>query len=202
MLFRSFHCEQLRKYRPVSGIRVPPEGFLNYSEAGALLGVKTAVIRGLVAHGILEGHESRNGFAKLVPAGDFQRFAEKHVAAPVLARVLKLDFRSLPRFLRQAGAPVLAIPVIGKGQTVFVRQEVATGLIDSCRRDIRTIESDLVTASNISLNSREPDAGVRRRSSAGISRGPGTLAGCRLVSSTIQSENFSLTNFTYAATAS
>ena len=123
-----FLSEQLRKYRPVSGISVPPEGFLNYSEAGALLGVKTAVIRGLVEQGILNAQESRNGFAKLVPAGDVQRFADQHLSATVLAKLLKLDFRSLPRFLRQGGVPVLSIPIIGKGQTRFVRKEIAVNL--------------------------------------------------------------------------
>lgn len=128
-----FSSDQLRKHRPVSGIRVPPEGFLSYTEAGALLGVKTAVIRGLVAHGILNARESRNGFAKLVPAGDVQRFADQHVAAPVLAKVLKLDFRSLRPFLTKVGTPVLAIPVIGKGQTLFVRKEIARSLAgDRC----------------------------------------------------------------------
>ena len=123
-----FLSEQLRKYRPVSGISVPPEGFLSYGEAGALLGVKTAVIRGLVEQGILNAQESRNGFAKLVPTGDVQRFADQHLSATVLAKLLKLDFRSLPRFLRQAGVPVLAIPIIGKGQTRFVRKEIAVNL--------------------------------------------------------------------------
>jgi hypothetical protein len=33
-----FPSELLRKYRPVPGIRVPPEGFLNYGEAAAVLG--------------------------------------------------------------------------------------------------------------------------------------------------------------------
>ena len=61
--------------------------------------------------------ESRNGFAKPAPAGDVQTFSEQHVAAPALAKLLKLDFRSLSRFLKEACAPVLAVPVIGKGQT-------------------------------------------------------------------------------------
>lgn len=123
-----FPSELLRRYRPVAGVNVPPEGFLNYSEAGALLGVKTAVIRGMVAHGVLNALESQNGFAKLVPAGDVQRFADEHVSLPVLARLLKLDFRSLLRFLRHAGVPVRAIPFIGKGQTIFVRREIAMSL--------------------------------------------------------------------------
>lgn len=128
-----FPSELLRRYRPVSGVRLPLEEFLNYSEAGALLGVKTAVIRGLVAHGILNAHEWRNGFAKLVPADDIQRFAEQHMSVPVLAKLLKLDFRSLRPFLRRAGTPVLTIPVIGKGQTFFVHKEMAMSLIDSCQ---------------------------------------------------------------------
>lgn len=117
----------------MSGVRVPPEGFLIYREAGALLGVKTAVIRALVAQGVLNSHEWRNGFAKLIPATDVQQFAEKHVAAPVLAKLLQLEVRLLRPFLSRAGTPVLAIPIPGKGQTVFVRKEIAMPLIESRR---------------------------------------------------------------------
>jgi len=112
---------------------VPPEGFLIYREAGALLGVKTAVIRALVAQGVLNSHEWRNGFAKLIPARDVQQFAEQHVAAPVLAKLLQLEVRLLRPFLSRAGTPVLAIPIPGKGQTVFVRKEIAMPLIESRR---------------------------------------------------------------------
>jgi hypothetical protein len=46
---------------------------------------------------------------QLVPAGDVQRFSGQHVAAPVLAKDLKLDFRSLRPFLRKAATAVLSI---------------------------------------------------------------------------------------------
>ena len=51
-----FRSEDLRKYRPVPGMTVHPEGFLNFGEAAAVLGVATPVIRGLVAQGILAHH--------------------------------------------------------------------------------------------------------------------------------------------------
>lgn len=34
-----FLADDLRKYRPVPKVEVPPDGFLNYGEAAAVLGV-------------------------------------------------------------------------------------------------------------------------------------------------------------------
>ena len=48
-----FRSEDLRKYRPVPGITVHPEGVVNYGEAAAVLGVAVPVIRGLVSQGFL-----------------------------------------------------------------------------------------------------------------------------------------------------
>lgn len=81
-----FLSEDLRKYRPVSGVKVPAEGFLNYREAAAVLGVKTPVIRSMVTQGILAvlaGY--RPGLSKLVPAADVRCFAERYVAVTALA---------------------------------------------------------------------------------------------------------------------
>jgi hypothetical protein len=54
-----FLSEHLRKYRPVSDVKVPPEGFLNYREAASMLGTRTEVIRALVAQGVLTSKLSR-----------------------------------------------------------------------------------------------------------------------------------------------
>jgi hypothetical protein len=54
--------------------------------------------------------------------------ADDYLPLPVLAKLLKLDFRSVPRFLRHKGVPTLAIPVTGQGHTVFVRRETAMSL--------------------------------------------------------------------------
>src|SRR3984893_15904837 len=48
-----FLSEYLRKYRPVPGTKVPPEGFVNYGEAATALGITEREIRGLVAEGIV-----------------------------------------------------------------------------------------------------------------------------------------------------
>ena len=44
--------KDLRRYRPVPGMTVPPEGVVNYGEAPAVLGVAAPVIRGLVARAL------------------------------------------------------------------------------------------------------------------------------------------------------
>jgi hypothetical protein len=63
--------QDLRKYRPVPDVKVPPEGFLNYRETASVLGIKTPVVRGLVAQGVFGAAAGyRNGLAKLVPAKD------------------------------------------------------------------------------------------------------------------------------------
>jgi hypothetical protein len=82
-----FGSEDLRKYRPVPGMTAHREGVVTFGEVAAVLGVSTPVIRGLVAQGILHiTAEYRNGFSKLLPAVDVQRFAEGYVATSVLAK--------------------------------------------------------------------------------------------------------------------
>jgi hypothetical protein len=124
-----FRSEDLRKYRPAPGATVPPEGFLNYREAAALLGARTNVIRGLTDQGLLAGSKgSRNGFAKLVSAKEVQQFAEQYVATSILAKQFHLNGGSLARYLIEAGTPLLAIPIpdAGKSHTFFLRKDLAT----------------------------------------------------------------------------
>jgi len=124
-----FLSEHLRKYRPVSDVKVPPEGFLNYREAASMLGTRTEVIRALVAQGVLTSPtEYRPGLSKLVPAGDLQRFGEQYITATVLAKRLHLDHRSAVYYLKKSGTPMLSISVPGKGQTRFLRKEIAAHL--------------------------------------------------------------------------
>ena len=135
-----FRSEDLRKYRPVPGVKVPPEGFLNYGEAAAVLGVSTPVIRGLVAQGILHiTAEYRNGFSKLLPAVDVQRFAEGYVATSVLAKRFHLDSGSLARYLKESGTPLLGIPLPdpGKYYAFFLRKDVAAQIQMPSRRMLR-----------------------------------------------------------------
>ena len=135
-----FRSEDLRKYRPVPGMTVPPEGVVNYGEAAAVLGVSVPVIRGLVAQGILHTiAEYRNGFSKLLPAADVQHFAERYVATSVLARRFHLNSGSLARHLKESGTPLLAIPIpdAGRGHAFFLRKDVAAQIQLPSRRMLR-----------------------------------------------------------------
>ena len=137
-----FLSEQLRRYRPVPEVEVPPEGFLNYREAAAVLGVNTLVIRSMVAQGVLTAPaEHRNGFSRLVPAADIQIFAERYLAVSVLARQFHLNSGSLARYLRESGTPLLAIPLAeaGKGYAFFLRKDVAARTPLPSRRMLRKL---------------------------------------------------------------
>jgi hypothetical protein len=126
-----FLSEDLRKYRPVAGIKVPAEGFLNHREAAALLGVRTPVIRGLVAQGILGAPAGyRNGHSKLVSAADTRRFAERYVSAMLVAKRLNLSGRLFARHSKESGAPLLAIPIpeAGRGPALFLPKEIAANI--------------------------------------------------------------------------
>jgi len=101
------------------------------------LGVSTPVIRGLVAQGILRiTAEYRNGFSKLLPAVDVQRFAEGYVATSVLAKRFHLDSGSLARYLKESGTQLLGIPLPNPGNyyAFFHRKDVAAQIqMPSCR---------------------------------------------------------------------
>jgi hypothetical protein len=123
-----FRSEDLRKYRLPPGVTVPPEGFLSFKEAAALVGVRPNVIRGLTDQGLLTASNSfRNGFARLVPAKEIQQIAERYVATSILAKRFNLDSGSLARYLRESGTPLLVIPIpdAGKGRAFFLQRDVA-----------------------------------------------------------------------------
>jgi hypothetical protein len=119
-----FRSEDLRKYRPVE-TAVPPGGFLNFKEAAAVLGTRTEVIRGLVAHGVLSSpNKYQPGLSKLVPAAEVKRFAELYVDAKAIANSANTPIRLLKRHLRESGVPMLEISVAEKGTKVFLRREL------------------------------------------------------------------------------
>jgi len=135
-----FRSEDLRKYRPVSGMTVHPEGVVTFGEAAAVLGVSTPVIRGLVAQGILHiTAEYRNGFSKLLPAVDVQRFAEDYVPTSVLAKRFHLHSGSLTRYLKESGTPLLGVllPDPGNYYAFFLRKDVAAQIQLPSRRMLR-----------------------------------------------------------------
>ena len=135
-----FRTEDLRKYRPVPGMTVHPEGVFTFGEAGAVLGVSTPVIRGLVAQGILHiTAEYRNGFSKLLPVVDVQRFAEGYVATSVLAKRFHPDSGSLARYQKESGTQLLGVPLPDPGNyyAYFLRKDVAAQIQIPSRRMLR-----------------------------------------------------------------
>ena len=127
-----FLSEDLRRYRPVENTAATAEGFLNYREAAAALGVKTCVIRGLVCQGILRACAGyRNGVSKLIPAADVRRVCSEHVAVTALAARLGLNGNAFTRFMRKSGLPLTAVPVPekGRGSALFVSRETAAEIV-------------------------------------------------------------------------
>jgi hypothetical protein len=96
----SFVARDLRKYRPVQGVNAPPDGFINYNETAAVLGVKMRDIRGLVtACFIRDAVEYQFGVSKLLSTADVQRFADSHVAKSKLAKRSDVNTVALVRYL-------------------------------------------------------------------------------------------------------
>ena len=136
-----FRSDDLRKYRPVTGVEVSPGGFFNYREAAAALGVRLDVISAMVAQGIVSGPVGyRFGLSKLVPAAEIQRFAERYVAAKVLAKRFHLNSGSLARYLKESGTPLLAIPLAeaGRGHAFFLCKDVVARMQLPTRSMLRT----------------------------------------------------------------
>lgn len=105
-----------------------------------MLGVRTNIVRGLVAQGLLgvaTGY--RNGFAKLVPEIDVRRFAGSYVSTSVLARRFRLKSGSLARHLNELGTPLLAIPNPdeGRGHAYFLREDVVAQIQLPTRKTLR-----------------------------------------------------------------
>jgi len=118
----------------------PPEGVVTYGEAASLLGVAVPVVRGLVAHGILHpATEHRNGFPKLLPAAEVQQFAAHYLAIAVVAKQFQLHGGPLAFYLRESGAPLLAIalPDAGKGHAFFLPRDVAAEIQVPTRRMLK-----------------------------------------------------------------
>lgn len=135
-----FRSGDVRKYRPTPGVTAPREGFLSFNEAAAMLGVRTNIIRGLVAQGLLgvaAGY--RNGFAKLAPEKEVRCFAEGYVSTSVLARRFRLNSSSLARHLNESGTPLLTIPNpdAGRGHAYFIGKDVAAQIQIPSRRMLR-----------------------------------------------------------------
>jgi hypothetical protein len=145
-----FRSGELRKYRPATDIIPSPEGFLSFKEAAALLEVRPNVIRGLTVQGLFTASDGfRNGFAKLIPAEEVEKFAECYVATSVLSKRFQLNSGSLARHLGESGTKLLAIPIpeAGKGHAFFLEKEVAARIQFPSRTMLReAAQSRIVTA--------------------------------------------------------
>ena len=82
-----------------------------------MLGVKTAVVRGLVAQRVLSADvASHYGLSKLVPTEDIHRFAEQYVSATVFARRFNIGMAAFARHLIETSTRVLRVPVLEQGR--------------------------------------------------------------------------------------
>ena len=132
-----FRCEDLRQYRPLPEFKTRPEVFLNFRETALLLGIRSNIVRGLVAQGLLSvaaGYRKR--LAKLVPEKEVRRFAGSYVSTSVLARRFRLDSGSLARHLNESGASLLVVPNpdAGREHAYFLPKEVAAQIRLPTRR--------------------------------------------------------------------
>lgn len=96
-----------------------------------MLGVRTPVIRGLVAQEILRAPAGyRNRLSKLVSAADTRRFAERYVPATLVGKRLNLSGQLLARYSRESGMPLLAVPIpeAGRGPAPFLSREIAANI--------------------------------------------------------------------------
>ena len=121
-----FPAERVRMYRSVTGVQMPAEGFLNYTEAAAKLGSNTQAVGGLVAQGVLGASAGYHiGRSKLVPASEIQYFLSRYVGLNALARQLHVTADWLRCHFKKSGMPMLAVPVGTRGKTYFLTKEVA-----------------------------------------------------------------------------
>ena len=135
-----FRSDDLRKYRPVPGMTVHPEGVVTLRGGGNRFGRIDACDSpsGQIGHSAHHGGVSER-FSKLLPAVDVQRFAEGYVATSVLAKRFHLDSGSLGRYLKESGTQLLGIPLPDPGNyyAFFLRKDVAAQIRLPSRRMLR-----------------------------------------------------------------
>jgi hypothetical protein len=155
-----FRSDDLRNYRPVTGINAPPEGFLNYTEAAAMLELDSPVIRAMVSQGVLSRPpECRSGLSKLVRAAEIQQFAEQYVSSTVLARRMNVNGGLLARYLKESGTPLLAVPIPGKkrGHAYFLLRHVAVRLpLAQIKPNAAHAQTSLQSAEGVGRTRRRP----------------------------------------------
>lgn len=128
-----FRSDDLRQYRP-SHMDATHGGFVSFREAATLLTTRTEVIRALVKQGLpTSPNEYRNGFAKLIPSSNIERFAAHYIDASILAKLHGITKHRFRCQLRNMKLPALEVPIPGKGHKLFVSRE---SLVPQCLHGI------------------------------------------------------------------
>jgi hypothetical protein len=126
-----FRSADLSRYKPMPSAEAEkhPEGFVNYKEAAARLGVASVVVRGLVACGILSSpRKAPKGSEKLVPVDQVRRFSNCYVGGRVLCNQFNASFGRVRSRIESAQIPHLAVPIPRHLPAVFVERHVAARL--------------------------------------------------------------------------
>lgn len=122
-----FWSDQLRTCRSPRSIQIPPDGFLNYSEAALLLHCSAGVIAGLVAQGALGAFAGcQSGRSKLVPAREIYRFSAEYIGVKALAQRLRVKADWLRTHLKKSGTPLFTVHLGAGRRALFLLKEVAS----------------------------------------------------------------------------
>lgn len=126
-----FRSDDLRQYRPPQiDIPIPHRGFVSFREAATLLTTRTEVIRALVKRGLLTSPNNyHNGFAKLIPTCDLERFSARYIDASILAELHGITKHRLRCQLHNMKISAVEVPVPGKGCKLFVSRD---SLVPQC----------------------------------------------------------------------
>jgi hypothetical protein len=91
--------------------------------------------KGLVAQGSLGSPVGyQPGLSKLITAADVQSFADRYVAATILAKRFNLNGKLFSRYLKESGTPMFAVPISekGRGRALFVPKAIAVSARIPC----------------------------------------------------------------------
>jgi Protein of unknown function (DUF4197) len=74
--------------------------------------------------GRVDGYFKNQAIKILLPAADVQSFADQYVAASTVAKRFNLNRRTLSSYIKESGAPLLAVPIPeeGRGPALFVHR--------------------------------------------------------------------------------
>jgi hypothetical protein len=123
-----FQTHDVQKFRCAPKHKRLVEGMITYREAASMLNTRLPVIRGLVASGVISCCRLGKRRSKQILAEEVWRFAQKYVSAGAVAERFNTNRRWVNAYLKAAAVPVLAVPVLGRGNMLFIAREVAAQL--------------------------------------------------------------------------